>query len=173
MGSSRPSDLRISARCAAEVSSDTIWFTGSPAKRNIENEMIPTASMTPTAWIARRRVKASMWSFHVSAEATRLAVEARNEKSRKRLPPGLHLCEYLLFLFGRPEEQDLVVRALGQFHFFRHAPRQRLLVQRNVAVVLCHEFVGLLDHLVALGHIGLQQHLVGQRVELLVAIAAE
>jgi len=42
------------------VSSETIWLTGSPAKRNIENEMIPTAIMTPIAWIARRRVKASM-----------------------------------------------------------------------------------------------------------------
>ena len=31
-----------------------------PAKRNIENEMIPTAIMTPMAWMARRRVKASM-----------------------------------------------------------------------------------------------------------------
>ena len=40
--------------------STTIWLTGSPAKRNIENEMIPTAIMTPIAWIARRRVKASM-----------------------------------------------------------------------------------------------------------------
>ena len=45
---------------AAEVSCETIWLTGSPANRNIENEIIPTAIMTPMAWIARRRVKASM-----------------------------------------------------------------------------------------------------------------
>ena len=31
------------------VSIETIWFTGSPAKRNIENAMIPTAIMTPMA----------------------------------------------------------------------------------------------------------------------------
>ena len=34
---------------AAGVSMPTIWFTGSPAKRNIENAMIPTAIMTPMA----------------------------------------------------------------------------------------------------------------------------
>jgi hypothetical protein len=43
----------------------TDWLTGSPAKRNIEKAMMPTAIMTPMAWIARRRVKASMRSFHV------------------------------------------------------------------------------------------------------------
>src|SRR3979490_3463462 len=65
-GSSRPSDLRTAARSAYDVSSETIWLTGSPAKRNIENEMIPTAIRTPMAWMARRRVKASMLSFHFS-----------------------------------------------------------------------------------------------------------
>jgi hypothetical protein len=31
--------------------------------------MIPTAIMTPMAWIARRRVKASISSFHFFSEA--------------------------------------------------------------------------------------------------------
>ena len=48
-GSSSPSDLRTIARSAAEVSMETIWLTGSPAKRNIENAMMPTANMTPMA----------------------------------------------------------------------------------------------------------------------------
>ena len=48
-GSSSPSDFLISARSAAEVSIETIWLTGSPTKRNIENAMIPTAIMTPIA----------------------------------------------------------------------------------------------------------------------------
>ena len=46
---------RICARSAAGVSMETIWFTGSPAKRNIEKAMMPTANMTPMAWNARRR----------------------------------------------------------------------------------------------------------------------
>ena len=33
--------MRTAARSAADVSIDTIWLTGSPAKRNIENAMMP------------------------------------------------------------------------------------------------------------------------------------
>jgi hypothetical protein len=64
----------------------TIWLTGSPANRNIENEMIPTAIMTPIAWIARRRVKASIGFFHLS-------VESRTHNAKRKIPgqvpPGL------------------------------------------------------------------------------------
>ncbi|MGY4471420.1 hypothetical protein ACVWWK_007129 [Bradyrhizobium sp. LB9.1b] len=41
--------MRTAARSAAGVSSETIWLMGSPAKRNIENAMMPTANMTPIA----------------------------------------------------------------------------------------------------------------------------
>jgi len=46
-------------------------------------------------------------------------------------------------------------------------------VQRNVAVVLDADLVGLLDHLIALGVVGLDQDLVGQGVQFLVAVATE
>src|SRR6476660_1304415 len=81
-GSSSPSDWRIWARSAAEVSCETIWLTGSPAKRNIANEMIPTAIITPTAWIKRRRVKASIWSFRFPSEG------ARGEREPEIKSPG-------------------------------------------------------------------------------------
>src|ERR1700759_4557069 len=94
-------------------------------------------------------------------------------RSRKPEPPGPPVFKKTLFLFGRPVEQDLVVGTLGQFHLLGHAPCQRLLVQRNVGVVLDGDLERLLDHLVALGLVGLRQHLVRQRVELLVAPATE
>src|SRR5579864_3830423 len=150
MGSSSPSDLRIASRSAADVSMETIWLTGSPTKRNIEKAIIPTAIMTAMAWMARRSVKASI-SF----------------------PTSLCRPRGSLFLFGRPVEQDLVVRALGQLHPFRNAPRQRLLVQGDIAVILDADFESLLDHLIALGGVGLDQNLVGERIQFLVAIAAE
>ena len=50
----------VQARSEAEVSRATIWLTGSPAKRNIAKEMIPTARRTPMAWRARRMMKANM-----------------------------------------------------------------------------------------------------------------
>src|SRR6266404_1853498 len=171
-GSSRPRDLRIRARSAAGVSSETIWLTGSPAKRNIENAMIPTAIMTPIAWIARRRVKASISSFHFFLDAARAAASPETTSPGSRYFRDL-MPRMLLFLFRRPVEQDLIVRTLGQFHFFRDAPCQRLLVQRDIAVILDHKFEGLLDQLVALGGVGLDQHLVGERIQRFVAITAE
>src|SRR3954470_9274222 len=165
-GSSRPSDFRIAARSAPDVSIPTIWFTGSPAKRNIENEMIPTAIMTPMAWMARRSVKASICSFHISSVARIIAL-ARNSKSRK---PDLEsdgfrdftTCRHLLVLLGRPVEQDLVVRTLGQLHLLRDAPGERLLVQRDVGPVLHRDLEGLLDQEIALARIGFHENLVGE-----------
>src|ERR1700737_4496729 len=110
-GSSRPSDLRTSARSAAEVSNETIWLTGSPAKRNIENEMIPTAIITPMAWIARRRVKASMRSFHFFPRCGGRRCPWDNEKSREREAAGTFI-EAALFLFGHPVGQYRVIGAL-------------------------------------------------------------
>ena len=46
-------------------------------------------------------------------------------------------------------------------------------MQRDIAIILDADFEGLLDHLVALGGVGLDQNLVSKRIELLVAIAAE
>src|ERR1700722_2032755 len=113
IGSSSPSDFLISARSAAEVSMETIWLTGSPTKRNIENEMIPTAIMTPIAWMARRSVKASICSFHFFFTTRRTPLSGP------------------LFLLRGPVEQNLIIGALGYFHFFRNAPCQRLLMHRD------------------------------------------
>src|SRR3954451_13064189 len=176
-GSSRPSDFRIAARSAPDVSIPTIWFTGSPAKRNIENEMIPTAIMTPMAWMARRSVKASICSFHISS-AARIIALARNSKSRK---PGLGrigfrdftTCRHLFVLLGRPVEQDLIVRALGQLHLLGHAPGQRLLMQWHVGPVLHRDLPSLLDQQIALRRIEFQENLVRDFVELLVAVTSE
>src|SRR5688572_28734535 len=64
-------------------------ITGSPTKRNRENAIRPTASMTRTAWAMRRRMKASISSrFYVRiaiqsalaglrSQANRLAARAR------------------------------------------------------------------------------------------------
>src|SRR5450432_3061230 len=171
-GSSRPSDLRIAARSAAEVSSETIWLTGSPANRNIENEMMPTAIMTPIACIARRRVKASMWSFHF------LFAAARDIARLKRKVPGARShrdlwVETALFLFDHPVRHHRIIGALRHLQFFRHAPRQCLLVQRDIREILRRDIECFLDQQIALGHIGLDQHPVGNFILLLVAVAAE
>src|ERR1700737_3929474 len=52
-------------------------------------------------------------------------------------------------------------------------PRPPLLGQRDVAVFLETDFEGLLDQLIALGRIRLDQHLVGEGIQLLVAVPAE
>ena len=49
--------------------------------------------------------------------------------------------------FCDPVEQDLVVGALHQLDLLRHAPGERLLVQRDVAPVRPGDLVGLLDQL--------------------------
>src|ERR1700730_12276207 len=170
-GSSRPRDFRTSARSAAEVSSETIWLTGSPAKRNIENEMIPTAIMTPIAGIARRRVKASMGSFHFFETGGRRCPPDNESPGSAKLP-GLGY-ETFLFLFDHPVGQYRIIGALHNFQFFRNTPGQGLLMQRDIRVILGGDFERFLDQQIALGHIGLDQHLVGQRIHLLVAIAAE
>src|SRR5882757_2593564 len=171
-GSLRPSDCRISARWAADVSIETIWFTGSPAKRNIENAMMPTASMTPIAWSTRRRVKASISTFHCFSDLARRCATGKRQVP-EAWASGTCFARRSFTLFGGPIEQDLVVRALGQLDLVRDAPGQRLLVQGNVTVFLDDDIVGLLDQLVALGGVGLDQRLVGQRIDLAVAIAAE
>src|SRR5580698_10893181 len=105
-----------------------------------------------------------MWSFHWSGRWKRKIPVAGGDRD-------CYL--FALFLFGRPVEPYLIVGALHQFYLFRYAPRQRLLVQRNVGIILDGDFEGLLDQKVPLGGIGLLQHLAGQGVELLVAVAAD
>jgi hypothetical protein len=51
--------------------------------------MTPTAIMTPMAWIARRRVKASMDSFHCSGAAADVAVAWKRKVPEAVTPPGL------------------------------------------------------------------------------------
>ena len=48
---------------------ETIWFTGSPANRNIEKAINPTANKTPSAWKARRTMNASINGSHKSCRA--------------------------------------------------------------------------------------------------------
>src|SRR3954467_51586 len=99
--------------------------------------------------MARRSVKASICSFHISSVARIIAL-ARNSKSRK---PDLEsdgfrdftTCRRLLVLLGRPVEHDHVVRTLGQLHLLRAAPADRLLVPRYVALVLHGALEGRLD----------------------------
>src|SRR5947209_5935884 len=115
--------------------------------------MIPTAIMTLTAWMARRSVKASICSFHISSGARIIAL-ARNSKSRK---PGLGsigfrdftTCRRLFVLLGRPVQHNHVVRALGQLDFLGNAPCERLLVQRDIGPVLHRDLERLLDQEIA------------------------
>src|SRR4051794_31512184 len=62
-----------------------------------------------------------------------------------------HRARELVVLFlGEPVEQDLIVGALRELHLFRYAPCQRLLVQRDEAIILLlTDLVGLRDHRVA------------------------
>src|SRR5690348_7174978 len=62
-----------------------------------------------------------------------------------------------------PVEQDLVVGALRELHLLGDAPCERLLVQGYEGVILLlRDLVGLLDHPVALGFVGLDEDLLGQ-----------
>src|ERR1700738_2416909 len=77
-------------------------------------------------------------------------------------------------LLVEPVEQDLVIGALGQLDLLGYAPGERLLVQRDVAPVLfLGDFVGLGDHLVALGPVGFEQNPVAQVIDFRIAVVAE
>ena len=71
----------------------------------------------------------------------------------------------------KPVQQNLIVGPLRELHFFRDAPGERLLVQRDVGPVLHRDLEGLLDQEIALARIGFHENLVGEFIELLVAIA--
>src|SRR5215510_10763152 len=150
-GSLRPSSSRKRRRSSSEVSCPTIWLMGSPTNLNSTKASSATVSMTMAASNSRRIAKASI---------ARSVAGVTPERRRARL---LHLC---------PVEQDLVVRALHDLHLLGHAPGQRLLMQRQHPDFLVIDAEGLGDHLVALGRIGLDQDLLGEVLDLLVAIAA-
>src|SRR5262249_9696673 len=88
---------------------------------------------------------------------------------------SLRFCQVLrALLLIEPIKQDLVVGALHHLELLRDAPGERLLVQRNVGpVLLLRDLVGVLDHLVALPLVRLDQDLVSELLDLLVAVAAE
>ena len=101
------------------------------------------------------------------------AGQLRPRPSAQRRPGRSMQERAVASLLHGPLEAHLVVGALRHLHLLRHAPGQRLLVQRDVAVIVDADLEGLLDHLVALGLVRLDQDLVGQLVELRVAVAAE
>ena len=72
-----------------------------------------------------------------------------------------------------PVEQHLVVRALDDIQILALAPRQRLLMQRDVRGVGQQDLVGVVDHLVALVDIRLDNDLLGQFVDFRIAVAAQ
>src|SRR5262245_16244858 len=158
IGSLSPSSSRSFSRSSIEVSWPTIWLMGSPTKRNTTKAMRATVTMTKAASKSRRMANASIGSLRLCNSATPRGIP-RPLRSR-------------LFHF-RPVEQDLVVGALHDLNFLRHAPDQRLLVQRDYPGLLMADAECLRDHVIALLGIGLHQD---QLVELAnpgIAVAAE
>src|SRR5262245_55179781 len=153
-GSLRPSSSRKRKRSSIEVSCPTIWLTGSPTNRNSTKASSATVNMTMAASNSRRIAKASIG---------RSAADLAPKRAARRHARLLHLS---------PVEQDLVVGPLHDLDLLRHAPGQRLLMQRQHPDFLVIDAEGLGDHLVALGRIGLDQDLLGEVLDLLVAIAA-
>src|SRR5215813_1241898 len=157
IGSLSPNSSRSFSRSSIEVSWPTIWLMGSPTKRNTTKAMRATVTMTKAASKSRRMANASM------------AVRGYATAQGRDLPRPLRS---RLFDF-RPVEQDLVVGTLHDLNFLRHAPDQRLLVQRDYPGLLMADAECLRDHVVALLGIGLHQD---QLVELAnpgIAVAAE
>src|SRR5690606_2563998 len=70
-----------------------------------------------------------------------------------------------------PIEEDLIIRPLGDLDLLRHAPSQRLLVQRNKSSLLVNDPERLRDQVVALFEIGLNEDLLVQLINLGVAVA--
>src|SRR4029453_6136369 len=118
-GSSRPSSRRSLWRSSSDVSCPTIWLTGSPTKRNSTNASSATVTMTKAASSSRRMANASMSPERCVGGSRRRGFLTL----RRRLRFLLHL---------RPVEEDLVVGAQHHLlHLLRHAPDQRLLMQRD------------------------------------------
>src|SRR6476620_8347463 len=150
---------------------ETIWFPGSPANRNIEKAINPTANKTPSAWKARRTMNASINGSHKSCRAvmeTAAVVQMIpdadgrvRETDRRRL------------LLARPIQQNRIIGPLGELHLLGHAPGQRLLVERDVPEILRGFLERFLDQLVALTLVVLDKDLVGQLIMLLIAVIAE
>src|SRR5262249_7995798 len=133
---------------------------GSPTKRNKVNAISATTSITSRAWRARRRRNASIPSLRCGR-----AAKARR-KSRT-------LAGFSASFLPEPIEQNRIVGALHDLDLFRHAPYQRLLVQRDVRDLLVDDAHGLGDHLVTFCQIGFAQYFAGQGFDLLAAIPAE
>src|SRR6516225_3490815 len=131
---------------------------GSPTKRNTTKAMRATVTMTKAASKSRRMANASIGG-------SRLCNSAR---PREHPRPSRSRLFYL-----RPVEQDLVVGALHDLECLRHAPDQRLLVQRDDPCLLVADAECLRDHVVALLGIGLHQDLFVERVDLGIAVSAE
>src|SRR5689334_8102812 len=60
--------------------------TGSPTKRNSENAIRPTASMTTTAWTIRRRTKASILREWYRMSFSRKLIAWQRRDGRRGLP---------------------------------------------------------------------------------------
>src|SRR5262245_24445228 len=157
IGSLSPSSSRSFRRSSIEVSWPTIWLMGSPTKRNTTKAMRATVTMTMAASKSRRMANASIGRGYPTAH--RAADFPQPVRSRL-----FHL---------RPVEQDLVVGALHDLNFLRHAPDQRLLVQRDDPGLVVADAECLRNHVVALLGIGLHQDLLVERVDLGIAISAE
>src|SRR5262245_54248495 len=144
-GSSRPSSWRSRWRSSSDVSWPTIWLTGSPTKRNSTKARSATVTMTKAASSSRRMANASM-----SPEWCVGQRRCRGFLTLRRRP------RFLLHL--RPVEEDLVVGAQHHLlHLLRHAPDQRLLMQRDQPDLLVVDAEGLSDQLVALLGVGLDE----------------
>src|SRR5262245_44492667 len=136
-GSSRPSSWRSRWRSSSDVSWPTIWLTGSPTKRNSTKAKSATVTMTKAASSSRRMANA------------RISRERRVERGRRRALTRRRRRRSLLHL--RPVEEDLVVGAQHHLlHLLRHAPDQRLLMQRDEPDLLVVDAEGLGNQLVAL-----------------------
>ena len=76
-------------------------------------------------------------------------------------------------LDAHPLERHVVVGHLRERHLLADTPGQRLLVQRQVADVVSVELEGFLDQFAALGLVGLGLDLLGEFVELRIAVGTQ
>ena len=78
--------MRTAARSAAGVSSETIWLTGSPAKRNIENAMIADRDHDADGLDSAAKSESEhVIPFTSLLIRRRTSLSPGNEKSRKPL----------------------------------------------------------------------------------------
>src|SRR5262245_51072345 len=150
-GSFRPSSWRSRARSSMPVSNPTIWWMGSPTKRNSANAISDTTSITSKLCSNRRMINVGIGKAPLSA-ASRLFHSG---------------------FLSEPIKQYLVIRPLHDLDGLRRAPDQGLLVQWNIRGILVYDAERLGDEVVSPCGIKFDQDAPAQVLDLRIAVATQ